>query len=187
LRNGAEIITRRQCRAIRADIAIAVTRRQTKRGATILTIREQKGEASMSEQNKVIARRLREECFSTGDMRLADQLLDENYVYHGPSILEEVKGREAFKQVVAGFRAALPDLRETVEDQIAEGDKVVTRFVSRGTHQGELMGAPPTGKQITIRGTDISRVRDGKIVEGWVMFDALAMMQQVGLVQAFAG
>ncbi|MBI3493536.1 MAG: ester cyclase [Acidobacteria bacterium] len=137
----------------------------------------------MSEQNKTVARRLREECFSKGDMKLADELLDENYVYHGPSIMEEVKGREAFKQAVAGFRAALPDLRETVEDQIAEGDKVVSRFVSRGTHKGELMGAPPTGKPITIRGTDISRIRNGKIVEAWVMWDALAMLQQLGLVQ----
>jgi steroid delta-isomerase-like uncharacterized protein len=137
----------------------------------------------MSDQNKTIARRLREECFSKGDMALADQLLDDNYVYHGPCIMEEVRGREAFKQAVAGFRAALPDLRETVEDQIAEGDKVVSRFISRGTHQGELMGAPPTGKQITIRGTDISRVSNGKIVEAWVMWDALAMMQQLGIVQ----
>ncbi len=97
--------------------------------------------------------------------------------------MEEVRGREAFKQMVAGFRAALPDLRETVEDQVAEGDKVVSRFISRGTHKGELMGAPPTGRQITIRGTDISRIRNGKIVEAWVMFDALALMQQIGLVQ----
>lgn len=138
----------------------------------------------MSEANKIIARRLREECFSSGDMRMADELLDENYVYHGPTIMEEVRGREAFKQAAAAFRAALPDLRATVEDQIAEGDKVVSRFVSRGTHTNELMGAPATGRQITIRGTDISRIRDGKIVEAWVMWDALAMMHQLGLVQA---
>ncbi len=140
----------------------------------------------MSQQNKALARRLREDCFSTGDMTLADELLDENYLYHGPTIMEEVRGREAFKEAIASFRAALPDLRETVEDQIAEGDKVVSRFISRGTHKGELMGAPPTGKQITIRGTDISRIRNGKIVEAWVMWDSLAFMQQIGLVQGLA-
>jgi steroid delta-isomerase-like uncharacterized protein len=137
----------------------------------------------MSEQNKAVARRLREECFSTGDMGVADELLDENYLYHGPAIMEEVKGREAFKQLVAVFRGALPDIRETVEDQIAEGDKVVSRFIVRGTHRGELMGAPPTGKQITIKGTDISRITNGKIVEAWVMWDSLAFVQQIGLVQ----
>jgi steroid delta-isomerase-like uncharacterized protein len=135
----------------------------------------------MSEENKTIARRLREEYVSTGNSALADELLAADYLYHGPSILQEVRGREAFKQVVAGFRAALPDLRETIEDQIAEGNRVVSRFTFRATHTGELMGAPPTGKQITGQGIEISRIVNGKIVEAWVMFDALDMFQQLGL------
>lgn len=137
----------------------------------------------MSEQNKLLARRLREECFSSGNLALADVLLDEDYLYHGPGLMEEVRGREAFKQAIEMFRTAIPDLRETIEDQIAEGDKVVSRFISRGTHKGELMGAPPTGKQLTIKGTDISLIRNGKIVEAWVMWDALAFVQQIGLVR----
>jgi steroid delta-isomerase-like uncharacterized protein len=136
----------------------------------------------MSEENKTIARRLREEYVSTGNSALADELLAADYLYHGPSILQEIRGREAFKQVVAGFRAGLPDLRETIDDQIAEGDKVVSRFTARATHTGELMGAPATGKQITGKGIDISRIVDGKIVEAWVMFDALDMFQQLGLL-----
>src|SRR5207237_1770000 len=105
---------------------------------------------SMSEEDKTIARRLREEYVSTGNSALADELLAADYLYHGPGILQEVKGREAFKQVVAGFRAALPDLRETIQDQIAEGDKVVSRFITRATHTGERMGARTRGKPITI-------------------------------------
>lgn len=135
----------------------------------------------MSEQNKSVARRLREGFISSGDMALADELLHPNYVYHGPTAMKEIRGREAFKAAIAGFRAALPDLQETVEDQIAQGDKVVSRFTTRGTHRGELMGAAPTGKQILIEGIDISRIENGKIVEAWVMWDAHGMMEQAGL------
>ncbi len=141
----------------------------------------------MSEQNKTLARRLREEFISSGDMALADELLAPDYHYHGPAAMREIRGREAFKQAIAGFRAALPDLRETVEDQIVQADKVVSRFRLRGTHQGELMGVAPTGKQITIEGIDISRIEDGKIAEAWVMWDAHGMMEQIGLYPAPEG
>ena len=78
--------------------------------------------------------------------------------------------------------AAFPDLHETVEDIFAEGDKVVTRFTMRGTHQGELMGIPPTGKQVTMTGMTIHRIVSGKIVEDWVVADFLGMMQQLGTI-----
>jgi predicted ester cyclase len=80
------------------------------------------------------------------------------------------------------FRAAFPDLHGTIEDQIAEGDKVVSRMTYRGTHQGELMGIPPTGKQVTMSFIGIHRITAGKVAEGWVNFDALGMMQQLGVI-----
>lgn len=80
------------------------------------------------------------------------------------------------------FRTAFPDLYGTIEDLIAEGDKVVTRITYRGTHQGEFMGIPPTGRPVTMTFTGINRIAGGKIAEGWVNFDALGMMQQLGVI-----
>jgi predicted ester cyclase len=80
------------------------------------------------------------------------------------------------------FRTAFPDLHGTIEDQIAEGDKVVMRMTYRGTHQGELMGIPATGKPVTMTFISINRIAEGKIAEGWVNFDALGMMQQLGVI-----
>jgi len=80
------------------------------------------------------------------------------------------------------FRTAFPDVRFTVEDQIADGDLLANRFTVRGTHQGEFMGIPPTGKQATVSGIDMIRVRDGKVVEHWVQMDQMGLMQQLGLM-----
>jgi steroid delta-isomerase-like uncharacterized protein len=95
----------------------------------------------------------------------------------------ELRGTEDFKQRwVSMFRTAFPDLQLSVEDQIAEGDRVVTRYTGRGTHQGELMGIPPTGNEVSVGGTIISRVSGGRIEEEWNNFDALGMMQQLGVI-----
>lgn len=91
-------------------------------------------------------------------------------------------GREGFKQFVLMYRSAFPDMHITIEDQIAEGDKVVSRWTARGTHQGELMGIPPTGKQATVTGINIERFANGKFVEEWSNFDALGLLQQLGVV-----
>ena len=80
------------------------------------------------------------------------------------------------------YRGALPDLLMTVEDLIAEGDKVVTRWTARGTHQGELMGIPPSGNRVEVTGISVDRIEGGKFVEGWANYDALGMMQQIGAV-----
>jgi steroid delta-isomerase-like uncharacterized protein len=137
-----------------------------------------------TEENKQIARRFREELISTGNLALAAELLAEDYLYHGPDLAGEVRGREAFTQLLTGFRAAQPDMRETVEDQVAEGDRVAQRSVHRSTHQGDLMGVAPTGNAVTVRAIEILRIADGKIAETWVMFDALALLQQVGALPA---
>jgi predicted ester cyclase len=80
------------------------------------------------------------------------------------------------------YQMAFPDVRMTVEDGFAEGDKVVVRWTGRGAHTGELMGIPPTGKQVTVTGIDVYRVAGGKLVERWGEFDQMGMMQQLGVV-----
>lgn len=82
------------------------------------------------------------------------------------------------------FMSAFPDTKMTVEQQIAEGDKVVTRWKAQGTHKGELMGIPPTGKQVTVTGISIERIVGGMIVESWEEFDQMGMMQQLGVIPA---
>jgi steroid delta-isomerase-like uncharacterized protein len=132
----------------------------------------------MSEENKALARR------SWGIVDNPD-LIDEVYaadlVWHEPD--QDVRGLEEAKQFLAIYKTAFPDLHATVEDAIAEGDKVVTRWTVRGTHQGEIREfGPPTGRQVEIKGITIHRIDGGKIVEEWERYDNLGVMQQLGLV-----
>jgi len=138
----------------------------------------------MSEDNKAILRRINDEVFSQGNLDLVDELFSPNYVLHDPGIPGgELRGTESFKQQwVSMFRTAFPDLQLSVEDQVAEGDKVVTRYTGRGTHQGELMGIPPTNNEAVVSGIIVSRVSGGRIEEEWNSFDALGMMQQLGVI-----
>ena len=138
----------------------------------------------MSEENKAILRRVTDEVFTRGNLDVVDELLAPDYVLHDPGVPGgELRGTESFKQQwVSMFRSAFPDLQLSVEDQVAEGDKVVTRYTGRGTHQGELMGIPPTNNEAVVSGIIISRVSDGRIEEEWNNFDALGMMQQLGVI-----
>jgi steroid delta-isomerase-like uncharacterized protein len=129
-------------------------------------------------ENKAIFRRIVEEGFNKGNLAIVDELVAANHINHA----DNVRGPEEYKQFITMYRTAFPDLHMTVEDQIAEGDKVVNRWTSRGTHQGDLMGIPPTGKQVTLTGTYVARIVGGKIIEEWGNFDALGMMQQLGVV-----
>lgn len=138
----------------------------------------------MSAANKALARRIVEEAFTAGRLEVVDELVARDYVGHDPSLPEDARGPEGVKELIAGYRAAFPDIRVTVEDQIAEGDRVVTRWAATGTHQGELMGMPATGKQGTVTGITIDRIADGKIVESWDNWDTLGLMQQLGAVPA---
>ena len=137
----------------------------------------------MSEENKAIVRREMEEIFNhTGNLDAADEIFDPNYVSHEPTA-GDTRGIEEAKQFAATYREAFPDLENTIEDMVAEGDKVVVRFRGRGTHQGETEAfGPPTGKRMEITGITIKRLSEGKIVEAWTNFDALGMMQQLGLI-----
>ena len=134
------------------------------------------------EENKAVVRRFIEEVIGGGNLELIDELFAPHYVLHDPAVPGEVRGPEGIKQYVGMYRGAYPDTRFTIEDQIAEGDEVVTRWTGRGTHQGELMGIPPTGQEVAVTGIEFDRVSAGKFEETWVNYDALGMMQLLGVI-----
>jgi steroid delta-isomerase-like uncharacterized protein len=136
----------------------------------------------MSKQSKVNARRFFEEMQSQGNLTVADDIFASDIVFHTP--FGDMHGPEGAKQFVSKLRTAFPDLQVTVEDQIAEGDKVATHWTARGTHQDKFQGIPATGKQMEIRGIVISQIANGKIIEQWGNPDVLGMMQQLGAVPA---
>ena len=135
----------------------------------------------MSEQHKRLVRRVIEEVYNKGDFAVVDQLAAGDLLIHMAS--QEIRGREGAKQYVAALRAGFPDLHIAIEDQIAEGDRVVTRWTARGTHTGQFQGIPPTGKEVRVAGTDIDRIADEKVVECWSHVDELGLMQQLGAIR----
>jgi steroid delta-isomerase-like uncharacterized protein len=138
-----------------------------------------------AEENKALARRLFEEGFSQGKVDVVDEVLDPNFVCYDPnSESGEVRGADTIKGEIEYFRNAVPDLTYTIEDQIAEDDKVVTRYTVSGTHQGEFFGVAPTDKPIRMTGMSIDRFEDGKMVEEWPEYDLLGVMRQLGAVPA---
>jgi steroid delta-isomerase-like uncharacterized protein len=136
-----------------------------------------------AEENKAVVRREIEELFNhTGNLDAADEIITPDYVSYEPTS-GETRGIEGARQFAATYREAFPDLQSTIEDMVAEGDKVVVRFRARGTHQGETEAfGPPTGKRMEITGITIKRVSEGKIAEAWTNFDALGMMRQLGMI-----
>jgi steroid delta-isomerase-like uncharacterized protein len=134
-----------------------------------------------AEENKTTMRRYLD-VFEQGNIDLLDELLAPDYVNRTPATPDLPTGPEGVKGVVSMFRSAMPDLRVVVEDMIAEGDKVATRYTLEGTHEGELFGVPPTGQRLSIKSMTVERVSDGKIREHWRVTDNLDMMQQLGVV-----
>ena len=135
----------------------------------------------MSEENKDLARRSWEMLVNEQNPDGIDKLYTPDLVWHEPD--QDIQGPEQARQFLSTYLTAFPDMRCSVEDVIAEGDKVVTRWTIRGTHQGELEEyGPPTGKQIEIKGITIHRIEGGKIAEEWERYDNLSVMQQLGLV-----
>jgi steroid delta-isomerase-like uncharacterized protein len=137
-------------------------------------------ETTMSSENKVLLRRLLEEGMANADGSVVDELVSADYVNHDAPV--PIRGAEGFKQLAGMFRAAFPDIRITVEDEFAEGDRVGTRGTVTGTHRGEFMGVPATGRSVAIEYLDLWRVEDGKFVENWVKMDMMGLMQQLGVV-----
>lgn len=146
-------------------------------------------EAARLAENRAIGRRVLIELWSQGKLEVADELYAPDYVDHvgrGPEP-ERVAGPEGIKRAVTMFRAAFPDLNYGIGAELAEGDLVMTRFFAQGTHLGPFLGAPPTGRKVSYSGMDLNRIKGGKIVESWVNYDALALLQQVGLVPPVKG
>jgi steroid delta-isomerase-like uncharacterized protein len=137
-----------------------------------------------ADTNKEIVRRLGVEPWE-GNLGVIDELVAANYVGHDPA-MPESKGPAGVKEFVSTYLAGFPDGKVTIEEQFAEGDLVASRWTGRGTHQGDLMGIPPTGKQVTVSGITISRVKNGKVVEEWSNWDTLGMLQQLGAVPDLA-
>jgi steroid delta-isomerase-like uncharacterized protein len=133
------------------------------------------------EQNKAAIQRFVERAINQHNVDEFDDYYSPDLVDHAlpPNIPQGLAGRKLF---AATFFAAFPDMHITIEDLVAEGDKVVARQSARGTHQGELMGIPPTGKQITITGMFAFRFENGRMVEQWELFDQMSMMQQLGVL-----
>lgn len=141
-----------------------------------------------TEENKAVVRRYYEE-FNKGveaSMAAIEELFAPDFVLHGTGPLPEKMDRASMKQMGAAFFTALPDMHWTVEDLIAEGDKVVARFTWRATHRGEFMGVPATGKVVTAKGMNIARVAGGKLVELWEVSDDLGWLQQLGAIPQMA-
>jgi steroid delta-isomerase-like uncharacterized protein len=134
------------------------------------------------EENKALARRAIDEVWSKGNLAVAAEVYGPNFVSHQHSHphARDVRGVSALIEFVREFRQAFPDFRDTIDEQVAEEDKVVTRFTSTGTHRGALMGLQPTNKRASWMGIVIDRIEDGKIVEEWVSWDLFGMMQQLG-------
>ena len=136
----------------------------------------------MYEGNKNVVRRLFEEVWNKGNLQVTDELFTPNYTHHDASTPDVGRGPESEKKRATLYRAAFPDFRLTIEDLIADGETVMARWSCRGTHKGDLSGIAPTGKQFTISGVSIARFANGKMAEGWVNWDALGLMQQLGVV-----
>jgi steroid delta-isomerase-like uncharacterized protein len=141
----------------------------------------------VSEENKQLVRDFFEEVWNKKNFDYLEEIYSPDFVLHalwqntsaGGAI--EATGIEPAKKVIAGWQQGFPDISVTVDDQIADGDKVASRHTSRGTHTNAFMGMPPTGKSATITGMTITRIVDGKIVEAWTSWDALGMFEQLGL------
>ncbi len=142
----------------------------------------------MSEQNKARIRKIIvEQAWNQGRLEALDELAAPGLVVHDPSLPGgETVGLEPYKQGIQAYRTAFPDVHIVVEDQVAEGDKVVTRLSATGTHRGALMGIAPTGNHVSITGLSMIRFENGMAVEAWSEADVLGLLQQIGAIPSMA-
>lgn len=132
----------------------------------------------MSAENKTLARRVIEEVWNQQNIAAAEQMFAPDYVMNTPD--QRLTGLAAFKEFHKTYCSAFPDQRFTIEDLIAEGDRIVTRWTVEGTHKGDLLGTPASGKRVRVNGITISRIQNGKVVEEHAIWDALGLAQQIG-------
>ena len=138
----------------------------------------------MTATNKDIVRRALEEPWR--DPSVLDEIIDSSYMGYDPAVPEPLRGPEGAKENVNQYRSAFEGAQITVQEQIAEGDFVATRWEGRGRHTGEVMGIAPSGADVVVSGQTLSRLANGKIVEEWTNWDTLGMLQQIGAVPAAA-
>ena len=137
----------------------------------------------MPQENEALAHRFHMDIFVDRNPDAADEILSPDFVWHGGfSPGEDQRGPEPVKQIASAIMSALPDTHMTHEDTVVAGDKVLIRWRSTATHQGDLMGIPSTGKRVTMTGFDLFRIEGGKIVEMWQEADRLGLMQQLGVI-----
>jgi steroid delta-isomerase-like uncharacterized protein len=133
----------------------------------------------MREQNIEAVRRWIDEAWSRGNLDVAEHLLTDEFVLHDPVAGREVVGRDAERALISGLRTSIPDLVFTIDDLVADGDNVTIRWIAEGTHGGELLGFPSTGRRLAIRGVDMYRLENGRITESWTFWDLPGMLRTV--------
>ena len=132
------------------------------------------------ETHKALVRRNFEVIWSQGNLEVADEILALDYVGHIATLPAEIRGAEAFKQLIAMYHFSFPDTRFSIQDQVAEGNKVATRWIAYGTHQRQFMGIAPSGEAMSVTGMSFHRIENGRIQESWDDWDALTMLQTMG-------
>ena len=136
------------------------------------------------DDHKRLVRRWFEELWNQGNAAVADEIIAPNYTVQDPGTPGRTGGIAGEQQAVAMYRTVFPDLHFTIEDLVAEGDRCVARWTARGTQLAPLPGIPPTGTQVTVTGISFSRLANGRIVEHWLNWDTLGMLQQLGAIPA---
>ena len=135
----------------------------------------------VEKKNKEMVRKAVDKIWNKADYSLMKEMLDDDFVIHSLDPQKELRGFEAVKQFYTQIRNSFPDIKFTITDQLADGDKVVTHWIAEGTHKGEFAGAPPTGKKFKVSAIDIDTIKDGKFTECWTNMDELGLLQQLGL------
>jgi steroid delta-isomerase-like uncharacterized protein len=132
------------------------------------------------EKNKTCIRRIVEEVYNKKNLEIIPELIDRNFIFRSPGV-REVKGPEGFKRMVADEQSAFPDVRLTINDMVAEGDRMAVSFTYAGTHKGEFLGIPPTGKKFSLPIVILYRFKDGKEAEAVIFSNQLNWFRQIGV------
>ena len=138
----------------------------------------------MQPTNEEIMRRFVADVLNAGNPAALKELVHPDYVYRGPG--EELHGQDGLAALLNGYRAAFPDLRVGIDELLAIGDTTLLSFTMTGTHRGELLGHPPTGRPMKVHGMVRSHFRDGRIVDEWELIDQLRLFEQLGLIRSDA-
>ena len=136
----------------------------------------------MEERNKNLIREATDEIYNKGNYARIEEFVSNDFVVHSLNPKKEIHGIEGARNFIIAFRSAFPDLKFTIKDQFAEGDKVVTHFIAEGTHQGSFEGIPATGKSFKVSAIDIDYIKNGKVSDCWSNLDELSLLQQLGVL-----